>query len=155
MMRRPFPSAAISVSNSAICSASSRPLIVKATSPFSDLRILNTLFFQGRSCLQRCRSSTNQKRLKVKVLLDLVIYEPRQFTNFVNTPRKVGANQAGGPAVFRIEGSVPLKRFLLILSALIFDSRVVPGTPSLAAAPDGPDTRPRHSSKAASIRAFS
>jgi hypothetical protein len=81
------------------------------------------------------------------VLLGLVIYEPRQFANFVKISRKVSANQAGGLAVFRIEGSVPLKRFLLIFSALIFDSRVVPGTPSLAAAPEGPDARPRHSRK--------
>jgi hypothetical protein len=107
------------------------------------------------SVLQRCRSSTNHKWLKRKLLLDLIIYEPRQLTNFVTISRKVVANQAGGLAVFRIEGSVPLKRFLLIFSALIFDSRVVPGTPSLAAAPDGPDTRPRHSRKAASIRASS
>jgi len=53
------------------------------------------------------------------------------------------------------EGSILLKSFLLILSALIFDSRVDPGTPSLAAAPDGPDTRPPHSRKAASMMAFS
>src|SRR5579862_342833 len=84
-----------------------------------------------------------------------MIYDTRQFTNLVKPSRKVGRNQAGGLVVCRIEGSVSLKPFLLIFSALIFDSRVVLGTPSLAAAPDGPDTRPRHSRKAASISAFS
>ncbi len=44
-----------------------------------------------------------------------------------------------------------LKRYLLILRDLIFDSRVEAGIPSLAAAPDGPDTRPPLSAKAASI----
>src|SRR5260370_14732425 len=53
------------------------------------------------------------------------------------------------------EGFVVLKGFLLILSDLIFDSRVDPGKPSLAAAPDGPDTCPPHSSRAASIISFS
>src|ERR1700688_70238 len=48
-----------------------------------------------------------------------------------------------------------LKRFLLIFSDLIFDSRVDPGMPSLAAAPDGPDTRPRLARRAASIISFS
>src|SRR5580700_11336757 len=48
-----------------------------------------------------------------------------------------------------------LKRFLSIFSDLIFVSRVDPGMPSLAAAPDGPDTRPRHSRRAASIISFS
>src|SRR6266436_2836715 len=42
-----------------------------------------------------------------------------------------------------LDGSVVLKRFLLIFSDLIFVSKVDPGIPSLAAAPDGPDTRPR------------
>jgi hypothetical protein len=35
--------------------------------------------------------------------------------------------------------------------ALIFDARVCRGMPSSAVAPDGPDTRPRHSDNAASI----
>ena len=39
-------------------------------------------------------------------------------------------------------GSV-LNRFLSILSALIFDSSVDRGMPNLAAAPVGPNTRPR------------
>ena len=48
-----------------------------------------------------------------------------------------------------------LKRFLSILSDLIFDSRVDRGMPSLVAAPNGPNTRPAHSFKAASIICFS
>src|SRR5712692_9278200 len=53
------------------------------------------------------------------------------------------------------EGFVVLKRFLQIFSDLIFDSKVDPGKPSLAAAPDGPDTCPPLSRRAASIIPFS
>src|SRR6266853_1044644 len=53
------------------------------------------------------------------------------------------------------EGFVVLKRFLLIFSDLIFDSKVDPGKPSLTAAPDGPDTCPPLSRRAASIIFFS
>src|SRR5260221_13388318 len=53
------------------------------------------------------------------------------------------------------EGFAVLKCFLLIFSDLIFDSRVDPGRPSLAAAPDGPDTWPPLSRRAASINSFS
>src|SRR5258708_32930187 len=53
------------------------------------------------------------------------------------------------------EGFEVLKRFLLIFSDLIFDSRVDPGIPSLAAAPGGPDTRPPLSRRAASMISFS
>src|SRR5580658_4038189 len=51
--------------------------------------------------------------------------------------------------------AVRLKRFLSIFSDLIFDSRVDPGIPSLAAAPDEPATRPPHSRRATSISSFS
>src|SRR2546422_10290891 len=47
-------------------------------------------------------------------------------------------------------GSLPLKRFLSTLSERIFDSSVDRGTPSLAAAPGGPDTRPLLAASAAS-----
>ena len=84
--------------------------------------------------------------------MKMIIYE----TSLIYEARKIfcdlRANQSGEPAVFR---EIPLKRLLLIFSALIFDSRVVPGMPSLAAAPDGPDTRAPHSRKAASMMAFS
>src|SRR5258708_21460583 len=53
------------------------------------------------------------------------------------------------------EGFEVLKRFLLIFSDLIFDSRVDPGIPSLAAAPNGPDTCPPLSRRAASMISFS
>ena len=49
-------------------------------------------------------------------------------------------------------GSLPLKRCLSTLSERIFDSRVDRGTPSLAAAPVGPDTRPLLAASAASTR---
>src|SRR5258706_14306540 len=48
-----------------------------------------------------------------------------------------------------------LKRFLLILSDRIFDSTVDRGIPSIAAAPDGPNTRPSLSRRADSIISFS
>jgi len=54
-----------------------------------------------------------------------------------------------------VEGSAVLKRFLLIFSDLIFESRVDPGRPSLAAAPEGPDTRPPLSRRAGSMISFS
>ena len=76
-----------------------------------------------------------------------MIYETSSIYEFRRNFSGVGANQSGELAVFR---GIPLKRCLLI-----FDSRVVPGTPSLAAVPDGPDTLPWHSNKAASIRGFS
>ena len=44
-----------------------------------------------------------------------------------------------------------MKLYLLICIDRIFDSRVDGGMPSLAAAPDGPETRPLVSAKAASI----
>src|SRR5216684_1340886 len=48
-----------------------------------------------------------------------------------------------------------LKRFLLILSDRIFDSSVDREIPSLAAAPDGPNTCPSLSRSADSIISFS
>src|SRR5258708_27882277 len=48
-----------------------------------------------------------------------------------------------------------LNRYLLIFKRLIFDSRVCAGSPSLAAAPAGPEIRPWLSAKAASIISFS
>ena len=48
-----------------------------------------------------------------------------------------------------------LERFLSIFSDRIFDSRVARAIPSFAAAPDGPNTRPMHSRRAASMIFFS
>ena len=53
------------------------------------------------------------------------------------------------------EGSLVLKRFLLIFNDLILCSRVDRGMPSLAAAPEVPYTRPPLSLSAASMIAFS
>src|SRR6516162_872920 len=53
------------------------------------------------------------------------------------------------------EGPATLKRFLSIFSDLIFESSVDPGIPSLTAAPEGPDTLPPLSRRAASMIAFS
>src|SRR6266446_517790 len=57
--------------------------------------------------------------------------------------------------MFCQEGFETLKRFLSILRVLIFDSKVDRAIPSLAAAPEGPKTRPRDSVRAASIACFS
>src|SRR6202021_1047226 len=54
----------------------------------------------------------------------------------------------------QISGEVR-KRFLSIFSDLIFDSSVDRGMPNLAAAPVGPNIRPRLSFRAASIISFS
>src|SRR3977135_1921279 len=48
-----------------------------------------------------------------------------------------------------------LKRFLLMLSDRIFDSRVDRAIPSLAAAPEGPNIRPWDSRRASSIISLS
>jgi len=51
----------------------------------------------------------------------------------------------------KLQSAEDLKRYLSIPRRLIFESSVRVGTPSLAAAPAGPDTRPRLSASAASI----
>lgn len=48
-----------------------------------------------------------------------------------------------------------LKMCLLMLYALIFESKVEGGTPSLAAAPDGPETLPQVNASASSMAFFS
>src|SRR5271156_1911459 len=48
-----------------------------------------------------------------------------------------------------------LKRYLLIFSERIFDSRVEAGTPSIAAAPESPETLPPVVARAFSIASFS
>jgi hypothetical protein len=48
-----------------------------------------------------------------------------------------------------------LEPYLSIFSDFIFDSSIDAGIPNLAAAPDGPDTRPAHSVNAASMIVFS
>ena len=48
-----------------------------------------------------------------------------------------------------------LKRYLLIFSDRILDSSVEAGTPSWAAAPDGPETRPSVAANAVSMASFS
>src|SRR5262247_3204908 len=66
---------------------------------------------------------------------------------------QAGRPDRGSPAVGR--PYVDLKRRLSIFRALIFDSSVDDGTPRRAAAPNGPDTRPLLSVRAASIASFS
>ena len=94
--------------------------------------------------------------LKLRVLRGIEDYEFRNITGIAIDAVSgwwCQSHPEGEPTFFR--GTYPLKRFLLIFNALIFDSRVVPGMPSLAAAPEGPCTLPPHSRRAASIMAFS
>ena len=88
----------------------------------------------------------NLKLLKIRGLIDACITKVREVTK---------ARNFLGLIVRIRDGYAVLKRFLLIFSDLIFESRVVPGIPSLAAAPDGPNTRPLVSRRAASMIAFS
>lgn len=78
-----------------------------------------------------------------------------------------GETSPNGEISYRIESAVSvwgsyaeidqvlLKRFLSILNDLILDSRVDRAMPSLAAAPELPETRPLDSRKAVSIASFS
>src|SRR5437764_10814974 len=90
--------------------------------------------------LEKCKTNTNRKRLKELESVD------DKMPTFRKLP-KVRDFCRGGLKV--------LKRCVLILSDLIFESRVDRGMPSLAAAPEGPDTRPLVSTKVASILSFS
>src|SRR5260370_21970336 len=48
-----------------------------------------------------------------------------------------------------------MKRYLLMPRFAILEARVWRGMPNLSAAPDGPESRPRHSARAVSIISFS
>src|SRR6202012_3554935 len=74
---------------------------------------------------------------------------------FDDTVELLTASRTVGYAlVDQLSGSI-LKRFLSILSTLIFDSSVDRGIPNLAAAPDGPNTRPQLVFRASSMMFFS
>jgi len=88
----------------------------------------------------RCNAKAKHKPVKVFEITNGAVLRFRQFATF-----RQKAN----------DGYAYLKRCLPIFSALIFDSRVDEGMPSLAAAPRGPETRPLVSAKAASINSFS
>ena len=79
------------------------------------------------------------------------IGELESFAQEFGVPVALAEGGAGGP----VGDYCCLKLRLSMLSALIFDSSVEEGRPSCAAAPNGPDTRPLHSVKAASIAFFS
>src|SRR5580704_4642073 len=63
-------------------------------------------------------------------------------------------SETGGGGRLHVSGEVR-KRFLSIFRERIFDSSVDLGMPNLAAAPVGPNIRPRLSFRAASIMSFS
>src|SRR5215510_7592702 len=91
--------------------------------------------------LTHCKTNTNRKCLK-----EIAISGP-QDADFSEISEKSSGNFTNPQMV--------LKRCVLIFSDLIFESRVDRGMPSLAAAPEGPDTRPLVWAKAASILSFS
>src|SRR5258707_10596170 len=66
------------------------------------------------------------------------------------TENAVGLKALGGQSACGT-----LNRYLLIFNRLIFESRVRASSPSLAAAPAGPEIRPWLSARAASIISFS
>jgi hypothetical protein len=75
--------------------------------------------------------NANRKILKITRLLDGLITKGREITKARNV---LGTNG------WIRQGYAVLKRRVLILSDLIFESRVVPGIPSLATGADGPNT---------------
>ena len=79
------------------------------------------------------------------------MYRESRLANF---SRNVANSATPDPVALRTARYSALNRRLSMFSALIFDSSVDEGTPSLAAAPNGPDTRPMLSLKAASIASF-
>jgi hypothetical protein len=82
----------------------------------------------------------------------MAMAELRQLAEFCTTCFLLGCMRMGMKvATYLLERSAVLKRFLSIFSDRILDSKVDSGIPSLAAAPDGPKTRPSLSRKAASI----
>src|SRR5215831_6756608 len=91
--------------------------------------------------LTHCKTNTNRKCIE-----EIAISGP-QDADF----SEISEKSAG---IFTNPQRV-LKRCVLIFSDLIFESRVDRGMPSLAAAPEGPDTRPLVSANAASILSFS
>jgi hypothetical protein len=93
--------------------------------------------------------NANRKSLKLRDNRD---HEAINFRELTRTRKKLSDFSIWTGYRSRYAG---LKRCLLILRDLIFDSRVEGGMPSLAAAPDGPDTRPLLSVNAASIISFS
>src|SRR5260370_11466932 len=94
----------------------------------------------------------NVKLLKLSCLVEKQNCDVRTSANFAT----VRCGSRRGRYLTAIYcGSVVLKRCLLMCSDLIFGSRVDPGMPSLAAAPDGPPTRPPLSRRAASMISFS
>src|SRR6266404_4808382 len=66
---------------------------------------------------------------------------PSTYFNYLNPCRTCESRQPSGSV---------LNRFLSIFSDLIFDSSVDRGTPNFAAAPVGPNTRPRLVSRSVS-----
>jgi len=92
------------------------------------------------------RPSLGRKRIRPGPLPHGLHARRRELENTHEASRK----PCEGPSRFR-EGGTGLNRLLSILRALIFDSRVEAGMPSLVAAPNGPDTRPMASSRTASI----
>jgi hypothetical protein len=113
-----------------------------------------------RSCIHKlhlvCQSYLTDKSVVGK------LSKWRKFANWRKPVQKVRAELSQKMFVGKCLGDteafelhLALKWFLSISNDLIFDSSVDRGMLSLAAAPDGPDTRPPHSLNADSIVSFS
>src|SRR5208282_2803648 len=142
------------VFSSATFSESNRPLRVNTISPFAALSILS-IWPHLKPRGHYCNATAKIKLLKINDLTVSEMASPHQLANCCTQCRLQFAGKKSRNSLLFFEGYGVLKRFLLIFNDLIFDSRVDRGMPSLAAAPDGPNTRPPLSFRAASIISFS
>src|SRR5271168_1352798 len=96
---------------------------------FPPSRILSAAAPCGGHAFDDCSHSTNLKLLTTRGLIAVFTMKVREVTkarNFLGSLRKC-------TCVRNPDGCAILKRFLFIFSDLIFESRVVPGIPRLAA----------------------
>jgi len=87
-------------------------------------------------------------------LLLLVVCNERAICKLFKTRMPTRYKSSIGSQIREVRDGVRalvLKLYLLMFIDRIFDSKVDGGIPSKAAAPDGPDTRPRASARAESI----
>ena len=95
---------------------------------FPPSRIVTATAPCGGHAFDDCSHDTNRKLLKLRGLMAAFITKVREVTkarNFLGSLRKCTCVRPDGCAIF--------KQFLFIFSDLIFESRVVPGIPRLAA----------------------
>src|SRR5262247_1577572 len=150
MIRRPFPSELNRALSSPRFSTSIRPLTLTTNSPFLSQVILNIFPFRKISLASSPKCADRRNAWQFRLHLELIDCGDFGSELQDDFSQFCGKSQADQQPV-----SYALKRFLLIPNDLIFDSSVLPGIPSLVAAPDGPDTRPQLSRRAHSMISLS